>query len=270
MARSRTRTATRTTGKSGRSLLSLKNTVIALVVLVCLGGAISGTHSEQEAPVPDDASSDAIVEVGVLEEILPDDALAEDADEAVLTPSSPFANVGAAARSGGSSGLVSTATDTPASPSAPAAAPSTRTETDVPAAEPAVVSRDTSQLGDLIVAAWNVDGSAYTAESYGSMRAVLDAVGLVYNDEGATQAQLDQATADLQGAMGALVGAEPIPASIPEAPVEEVSVGRTVYITNTGAKYHTGSCRHVKKSKIEISLDDAIARGYTACSVCGG
>lgn len=44
--------------------------------------------------------------------------------------------------------------------------------------------------------------------------------------------------------------------------------GRTVYITKTGAKYHLGSCRYLKKSKIPIDIDDAVARGYTPCSVC--
>ena len=40
-----------------------------------------------------------------------------------------------------------------------------------------------------------------------------------------------------------------------------------VYITCTGECYHTGSCRHLKKSKIEITLADAVARGYRACKV---
>ena len=44
--------------------------------------------------------------------------------------------------------------------------------------------------------------------------------------------------------------------------------GRTVYITKTGEKYHLGSCRYLKKSKIPIDIDDAVARGYTPCSVC--
>lgn len=40
-----------------------------------------------------------------------------------------------------------------------------------------------------------------------------------------------------------------------------------VYITNTGTKYHNYGCRYLK-SVIEISLDDAIADGYTPCGVC--
>lgn len=42
----------------------------------------------------------------------------------------------------------------------------------------------------------------------------------------------------------------------------------TVYITNTGSKYHRSGCRYLSKSKIPISLSDAISRGYGACSVC--
>lgn len=44
--------------------------------------------------------------------------------------------------------------------------------------------------------------------------------------------------------------------------------GDTVYITNTGEKYHSGGCRYLKKSKIPIDRSSAIAQGYGACSVC--
>jgi len=43
---------------------------------------------------------------------------------------------------------------------------------------------------------------------------------------------------------------------------------QTVYITRTGRKYHTATCRYLAKSKIPISLKDAKANGYTPCSVC--
>ncbi len=42
----------------------------------------------------------------------------------------------------------------------------------------------------------------------------------------------------------------------------------TVYITNTGEKYHRDGCQYLRQSKIAISLDDAINQGYTACSRC--
>jgi hypothetical protein len=43
---------------------------------------------------------------------------------------------------------------------------------------------------------------------------------------------------------------------------------QTVYITKTGAKYHKSNCRHLSKSKISISLEDAKGKYYTACKVC--
>ena len=42
----------------------------------------------------------------------------------------------------------------------------------------------------------------------------------------------------------------------------------TVYVTKTGKKYHRDGCRYLSKSKIPMSLKDAIAKGYTPCSVC--
>jgi len=48
---------------------------------------------------------------------------------------------------------------------------------------------------------------------------------------------------------------EPAPAPAPSDP--------TVYVTNTGAKYHTGGCQYLSSSKIAISLSDAISQGYT-------
>jgi len=42
----------------------------------------------------------------------------------------------------------------------------------------------------------------------------------------------------------------------------------TVYITKTGEKYHRLGCRYLSQSCIPIKLSDAIAQGYTPCSVC--
>jgi len=44
--------------------------------------------------------------------------------------------------------------------------------------------------------------------------------------------------------------------------------GQTVYVTNTGTKYHTSGCRYLSKSKIATSIDKALEGAYTACSVC--
>lgn len=42
----------------------------------------------------------------------------------------------------------------------------------------------------------------------------------------------------------------------------------TVYITDTGSKYHRGSCSYLRSSKHSISKNSAISQGYTACSRC--
>ena len=42
---------------------------------------------------------------------------------------------------------------------------------------------------------------------------------------------------------------------------------QTVYVTRTGEKYHLGSCRYLRKSKIAMKLSEAKA-SYSACSVC--
>jgi len=57
------------------------------------------------------------------------------------------------------------------------------------------------------------------------------------------------------------------PVIVKETPVIEEPKEVTVYITKTGAKYHTGGCRYLSKSKIAISLKDAKS-SYGACSVC--
>ncbi len=45
------------------------------------------------------------------------------------------------------------------------------------------------------------------------------------------------------------------------------TTGRTVYITNTGKKYHALGCRYLH-SKTAVSLSWARSNGYTPCSFC--
>lgn len=71
---------------------------------------------------------------------------------------------------------------------------------------------------------------------------------------------------------------EPVPA--PEAETESEAksaptptptsdpLQKTVYITDTGTKYHASGCRYLDQSKHAISEDDAIRQGYEACKVC--
>ena len=42
---------------------------------------------------------------------------------------------------------------------------------------------------------------------------------------------------------------------------------QVVYVTKTGSKYHTSSCRSLRASKIAMSLSDAAAR-YQPCKIC--
>lgn len=42
----------------------------------------------------------------------------------------------------------------------------------------------------------------------------------------------------------------------------------TVYVTKSGNKYHTASCRFVKSGKTAMKLADAVKGGYTPCGVC--
>jgi micrococcal nuclease len=46
------------------------------------------------------------------------------------------------------------------------------------------------------------------------------------------------------------------------------SGGVTVYVTESGTKYHQAGCRYLSKSKIAISLQEAKAQGHEPCSVC--
>jgi hypothetical protein len=42
----------------------------------------------------------------------------------------------------------------------------------------------------------------------------------------------------------------------------------TVYITDSGTKYHKRGCRYLSKSKYSRKLSEAKAQGYSACKVC--
>jgi micrococcal nuclease len=44
--------------------------------------------------------------------------------------------------------------------------------------------------------------------------------------------------------------------------------GDTVYVTNSGEKYHRGTCSALSRSKIAVSLKDAVQSGYAPCGIC--
>ncbi len=54
-----------------------------------------------------------------------------------------------------------------------------------------------------------------------------------------------------------------------EVPVEPLaSVGSTVYLTKSGTKFHRDGCSSLSKSKIAISYEDAVERGFEPCGRC--
>lgn len=62
---------------------------------------------------------------------------------------------------------------------------------------------------------------------------------------------------------------EPQPAApVLKSPASTKTSDVTVYITETGEKYHVGSCRYLSHSKIPIGLSDAQSQGYAPCKVC--
>ena len=42
----------------------------------------------------------------------------------------------------------------------------------------------------------------------------------------------------------------------------------TVYVTKTGQKYHRDGCTSLRRSKIAVSLKEAVERGFGACKIC--
>lgn len=60
----------------------------------------------------------------------------------------------------------------------------------------------------------------------------------------------------------------PVPAPKVQSNITQTENNKiTVYVTNTGKKYHADGCRYLSKSRIPISLDDAKS-SYSPCSVC--
>lgn len=42
----------------------------------------------------------------------------------------------------------------------------------------------------------------------------------------------------------------------------------SVYVTDTGEKYHTSGCQYLRRSSNKITLAEAIGNGYERCSKC--
>lgn len=64
----------------------------------------------------------------------------------------------------------------------------------------------------------------------------------------------------------------PKPSSTPASQKQSASINSdaatTVYITESGSKYHKANCQYLSKSKKSIDLSKAKAQGYEPCSKC--
>lgn len=47
-----------------------------------------------------------------------------------------------------------------------------------------------------------------------------------------------------------------------------ISGNTIVYVTRSGSKYHRDGCSSLSKSKIEITLKEALEQGYEPCKRC--
>lgn len=131
----------------------------------------------------------------------------------------------------------------------------------------------TDELGTIEVTS---DGTNYTVSASG-----IDPITHVAGDkiarakrqaakEAAEKAAAEKAAAEKAAAEKAAADAAAKQKAQEEAAAQasQETKSQTVYVTKTGEKYHRDGCQYLRKSKIAISLDDAKAQGYTACSRC--
>ena len=138
----------------------------------------------------------------------------------------------------------------------------------------------------LCLAACGQDNGYITIYRDGGVRAdISDASGVLEAPQRSLPPESDEATApetaDEPPASDSLGPGEPAETLEDPAPPEsEGTVDRSlpgsgdgdavVYVTDTGSKYHLDGCGYLNKSRIELTLDEAIERGYTPCSRCFG
>lgn len=107
--------------------------------------------------------------------------------------------------------------------------------------------------------------AVYRTDENGTVVATSDGKDVSFNTQPGSYNGITSSSTSSSSNNQTSVVVKPTPAPAP-APSENKSV--TVYITNSGKKYHVAGCRYLSKSQISISLDDAKAGGYGPCSVC--
>lgn len=97
------------------------------------------------------------------------------------------------------------------------------------------------------------------AQAAAEKKAAEEAAAKAAEEEKAAQAAAEKKAAEAAKAEAAAAAAA--------AAQSESSGGDTVYITNTGKKYHRDGCQHLKSSKIPIDRSEAELR-YKPCKTC--
>jgi endonuclease YncB( thermonuclease family) len=55
---------------------------------------------------------------------------------------------------------------------------------------------------------------------------------------------------------------------LPGAPLAGQNADPTVFITETGRRYHRDGCTYLERTRIPIALSEAVVLGYTPCGLC--
>ena len=81
-----------------------------------------------------------------------------------------------------------------------------------------------------------------------------------------SEAVMDSAEIETQETADVLTPEETVLETEPE--ISKATIGSTVYVTKSGTKFHRDGCSSLSKSKIPISYEDAVARGFEPCGRC--
>lgn len=106
--------------------------------------------------------------------------------------------------------------------------------------------------------------------------AIVGAIAGASGQGGSTSTAVTPSASDAASSLATTTTSDTIPADAVSAvlPLVASTVAQSqaqdviVYVTATGEKYHRAGCSSLSKSKIPISLSEAIAQGYTPCSRC--
>jgi len=112
----------------------------------------------------------------------------------------------------------------------------------------------------------------YRTDEAGTIIATSDGTNITFDKEASSIAKSSSSS---QGSSNSSTGQKSKSSEITESKggtktttEPETDYKEEVYITKTGSKYHRGNCRHLKSSKIPISLEKAKSDGYEPCKTC--